>query len=304
MQTRERDTIEMNCDVHEGTGPYLLMVHGFLSSRAQWELNLAALSQVARPVVVELWGHGRSPAPTEPAIYHPDAYVAAFERLRQRLGVERWLVCGQSLGAALTLRYALTHPDRIVAQIFTNTNAGMADAEWIATRRVSALQQAEAIERDGHTALMQVRVHPVHARRLPPAVQAALLADAQLHDPRGIAQTLRYTTPASPVRERVGENRVPALLVCGENERRFQLHRAFVKHAMPALQVVGASAGHAVNIEAADAFNDAAVAFINRHTCGARNALSEQNPGQSTHEPVSPGGKTHTQGNLPHDSTD
>src|SRR2546427_30665 len=45
-------------DVHDGTGPYMLMVHGFLSSRAQWGPNLTALARVARPVVLELCGHG------------------------------------------------------------------------------------------------------------------------------------------------------------------------------------------------------------------------------------------------------
>ncbi|PON15417.1 hypothetical protein C2W62_23895 [Candidatus Entotheonella serta] len=64
---------ESHYDIHDGTGPYLLMVHGFLSSRSQWKLNLDALCQVSRPVVVELWGHGRSPSPDDPHCYHSDA---------------------------------------------------------------------------------------------------------------------------------------------------------------------------------------------------------------------------------------
>src|SRR3989442_14431963 len=79
------------------------------------------------------------------------------------IGVERWLLCGQSFGAALTLRYALTHPDRVMAQVFTNSSAALADAEWIKARRASAAQQAEEIERDGHAALACLRVHPSHA---------------------------------------------------------------------------------------------------------------------------------------------
>ena len=90
----------LHYEVHDGAGPYLLLVHGFLSSRAQWVLNLDALSDVARPVVVEMYGHGRSPSPDDPAIYAPKNYVAEFERIRGELGVERWLVCGQSLGPA------------------------------------------------------------------------------------------------------------------------------------------------------------------------------------------------------------
>lgn len=258
--------MQLYYDVHDGTGPYMLLVHGFLSSRSQWRPNLEALSRVTRPVVVELWGHGRSPAPAEPAPYYPEAYIAALDQIRVQLGVERWLVCGQSFGAALTLRYALTYPDRVIAQAFTNSSAALADAAWIDARRASAVQQAEEIERDGRAALERLRVHPMHARRIPPEVHVEMLADAQRHTPSGIANTLRYATPNVPVRERVKDLRVPTLLVCGERETRCTPLRAFAECAIPGLQVVGANAGHAVNIEAAEVFNAAVVDFVARHT--------------------------------------
>lgn len=87
----------------EGRGPPLLLVHGFLSSCAQWRPNLAALKQYVRPVIVELWGHGRSPAPEDPEAYRVTSYIDAFEAIRRDLGVDRWLVCGQSFGAGLTI---------------------------------------------------------------------------------------------------------------------------------------------------------------------------------------------------------
>lgn len=257
--------MQLHYDIHDGTGPYLLLVHGFLSSRAQWGPNLAALAGVVRPVVLELWGHGRSPAPAELALYHPDAYIAAFDQLRTQLGAERWCLCGQSFGAALTLRYALTYPERVIAQIFTNSSAALADAEWIKARRASGMQQAEDIERDGRAALERLRVHPIHATRLPPDVRAELLADAQLHTPRGIANTLRYSTPNVPVRERVKDLRVPTLLVYGERETRFLPNRDFAERTIPGLRVMRTNAGHAVNIQAAEAFNTAVVDFLSQH---------------------------------------
>ena len=256
--------IELHCDVHEGDGPFLLLVHGILSSRAQWEPNLLALSRVTRPVVVELWGHGRSPAPADPGAYHPNAYVAAFETLRKRLGASRWLVCGQSLGATLTLRYALDHPERLLAQVFTNSTSALADAEWVAGIRAGGAEQADAIERGGRAMLEKVPLHPLRARRLPPEVQEALVSDAKLLDPRGLADTIRYTVPESTLRERVTENRVPTLLVCGERDRRFEAQRRFAERHLPHLEVVAVDAGHAVNIEAADAFDAAVIDFLER----------------------------------------
>jgi pimeloyl-ACP methyl ester carboxylesterase len=256
--------MELHCDVHEGDGPFLLLVHGILSSRAQWQRNLPALARVTRPVVVELWGHGRSPTPEDASLYHPVAYVTAFEKLRERLGVSRWLVCGQSLGATLTLRYALDHPERVLAQVFTNSTSALADSDWVAGVRAGGAERADAIERGGRAALEKIPLHPLRARRLPPQVQEALVADAALLDPKGVAHTIRYTVPESPIRERVKENRVPTLLVCGERDSRFEAQRRFAERHLPHLEVVAVEAGHAVNIEAAAAFDDAVTDFLGR----------------------------------------
>ena len=41
--------------------------------------------------------------------------VDDIETLREKLGIERWVVCGGSWGSTLSLSYAQTHPDRVVA---------------------------------------------------------------------------------------------------------------------------------------------------------------------------------------------
>jgi pimeloyl-ACP methyl ester carboxylesterase len=253
----------LHVDVHAGSGPHLLLVHGMLASRAQWTANLAALGRVARPVVVELYGHGRSPSPVDPAAYHPDAYVAEFERIRGALGAERWAICGQSLGAALTLRYALECPDRVLAQVFTNSNSALAEAAaWAPAVRASMQALAKAIEARGRAALEAMPIHPSRATRLPAEVKAGLVADCALHDPAGVARTGLHTVPDSSVRERFAETRVPTLLVVGEREERFAAHRRFAESALPGLRVVGLDAGHAVNAEASAGFDAAVAAFL------------------------------------------
>lgn len=264
-------TLLPHYEVHDGEGPYLLLVHGMLSSRAQWMLNLPALSRVVRPVVVELWGHGRSPAPEDPALYHPDGYIATFERLRRKLGAERWCLLGQSFGAGLTLRYALNHPERAIAHVFTNSNSALADAATVEGYRRNAAARV-ALAEQGRAGLEQIPVHPRHARNLPAEVKRALLADAALHKPEAFALTFRHASPQISVRERVASNRVPTLLVCGARERRFAPVRAFVEREMPATEVVALEGGHGVNIQAAEAFNEVVTAFLARHVGAARAA--------------------------------
>lgn len=45
------------------------------------------------------------------------ALVADMETIRQRLGIERWLVFGGSWGSTLGLVYAETHPERVLALV-------------------------------------------------------------------------------------------------------------------------------------------------------------------------------------------
>lgn len=57
--------------------------------------------------------------------------VADIEKLREQLGVERWLVLGGSWGSTLALAYAQTHPDRvselILRGVYTLTQA---ELDW------------------------------------------------------------------------------------------------------------------------------------------------------------------------------
>ena len=256
-------------EVHPGTGPFLLLVHGFLSSRAQWSPNLGPLGEVCRPVTLELWGHGRSPAPEDADAYTPKGYVRAMESIREQLGAEAWFVCGYSLGGALTIRYALTHPERVVGHVFTNSMSAFADAALVKQWSETGGRSGDAIESGGMAAIERIPVHPKHARRLPSGVREALLRDTARLSPRGVANTIRHTTPDASVRGNIADNQAPALLACGRFEKRFAPHREFAEAHMPGLRVVDMDAGHGVNMQDAARFNAAVADFIGTHTDAA-----------------------------------
>jgi proline iminopeptidase len=58
--------------------------------------------------------------------------VADIERLREHLGVERWVVYGASWGVTLALAYAERHPDRATAMILSSVTLTRAeDVRWL-----------------------------------------------------------------------------------------------------------------------------------------------------------------------------
>lgn len=253
----------MNVEIHgDGAKPHLLLVHGLLSSRAQWRPNLEALAAVSTPVVVELLGHGRSSSPATPEAYSVAAYVRRFEALRERLGAARWFVCGQSFGAGLTIRYALEHPERVLGQVFTNTMSGLSPAAR--ERLPERLARVDAVARGGREALRAFPFHPRPSKRLPPEIWEDLVADAELLSPPAVAQALRTTTPELSVADDLGRISVPTLLVNGTRETAFQPLRDLAAREIPGLTIVDLPGGHSVNLDQADAFNAAVAAFIER----------------------------------------
>jgi pimeloyl-ACP methyl ester carboxylesterase len=244
-------------EFHAGRGPFLLLVHGFLSSRAQWRLNLDALAAACRPVVLELYGHGRSPAPTDSAAYAVASYIAAFEAIRARAGSERWFVCGQSFGGGLAIRYALAHPARVQGLIVTNSVSALSRLDPVEMERRACL-----IEQGGREGLESMRIHPRHARRLPAEVKAELVADAALIAPEAIARSIRLTRTDLYAGDELHRLAMPVLLVNGQREAAFQPLRDRAAAAIPNCRVADLDGGHSVNIDAAGDFNQAVIAFL------------------------------------------
>ncbi len=240
----------------------MLLVHGFLSSNAQWLDNINALSDICIPVTAELWGHGNSPSPDNILLYDPNHYASQFDWIRQALNVEQWFVCGYSLGAALTARYSCLNPKHVKGHVMTNSNSAFADETQTKEWKSSAEKSGDNIEKGGLSAIEKIPVHPKHARSLPKKVYDALYADSKLLNPIGIANTLRKTTPNASIRQLAIDNQSPALLCWGTKEKRFVALKEWAENNMPNLKIQPIETGHAVNMQDAGAFNLAVSSFI------------------------------------------
>lgn len=256
--------LHLHAVVHEGNGPWCLLVHGALGSRSYWRDNVAALGAVCRPVVIELWGHGRSPSPAEPARYEPEAYVEEFEHLREQLGAEQWVTVGQSMGASLTLRYGLAHPERVIGQVITNTSSALTDGEsWRERHTTVVTPVAERIEAEGTGLLRDHWINPGRSKRIAEETRAAMAREFDEHSAPGIAGSLRYTNRSLPLGDRLAEVSRPTLLTLGVEEERF-LPLVPVAYRIPGLDVVELPAAHAVNAQDPDGWNAAVAQFITR----------------------------------------
>jgi len=254
----------LHVELHPGSGPYALLVHGAFGSRGYWAANVEALGAVCRPVVVELWGHGRSPSPTDAAAYLPDAYVDAFEAIRAELGAERWVTIGQSMGAGLTLAYGLAHPDRVVAQVITNCNSAFVDpAAWRVRHGEVVAPMVARLRAEGTGFLRDAPMNPATSRKLDAEVRRRLVEEFPEHDAAGLADTMAHTNIALPLGERAAAVRPPTLLTLGRREETFV--NLLPKVAVIAdLEVAELDCGHPVNAQLPGPWNEAVVGYLSR----------------------------------------
>lgn len=96
--------------------PPLVLVHGWGCSAFAFRENIKAIAAAGyRVMVPDLRGHGLSDKPVENDSYTTEAMVDHIGRIADALGLERFSIAGHSMGAALSLRFAIANPARISA---------------------------------------------------------------------------------------------------------------------------------------------------------------------------------------------
>ena len=265
MSASDPEPKRLNVVRHEGTGHPCLLVHGALGSRSYWNENLEALATVCQPIVVELWGHGLSPDPINEHDLTIDGYVKQFEDLRAELGINRWFTVGQSMGAALTLAYGLAHPDRVIAQVVTNSSSAFADPdEWIQRNTDMVRPMAERVEAEGVDGLRDTWVNPSRSRRIPERTRSVMEDEFGEHTAGGVAGSFAVTNRYLALGERVLEVSRPTMLTVGMLEERF-LRLVPQAERIAGIELVEIDAAHADNAQNPGQWNAAVTEFLQRH---------------------------------------
>ncbi|MGW1776497.1 alpha/beta fold hydrolase [Streptomyces sp. NPDC002104] len=97
--------------VEQGTGPLVLLVHGFPESWYSWRRQLPAIAAAGyRAVALDVRGYGRSSKPAAPAAYRMLDLVEDNVALVRALGEEQAVVVGHDWGATIAATSALLHP--------------------------------------------------------------------------------------------------------------------------------------------------------------------------------------------------
>lgn len=252
MPTLDRNGVQIYYEVH-GSGPVILLSHGYSSTSAMWRGQVAPLSKEHTLVTWDMRGHGQSDYPEDQTQYSEEHTVADMAAILDAVGAQEAIIGGLSLGGYMSLAFHLAHPERTRALLIIDTGPGFKKDEprgdWNANAERTAKKYAEEGlgPLEGATAERRTARHR-NARGLELAARGML------------AQRDARVINSLP------DIKVPSLVIVGADDTNFLVAADYMAKKIPnAEKVVIPGAGHAANIDKPKTFNAAVLAFLKKY---------------------------------------
>jgi 2-succinyl-6-hydroxy-2,4-cyclohexadiene-1-carboxylate synthase len=246
-----------------GSGPSLVLSHGFGGSARNFRPQVRALSTTHEVVVYDTRGHARSPAPLDPAEYREAELVGDLLRMLESARPPA-ILGGLSLGAYTALRAALAAPERTRGLVL----ASFPSSEQETARNPWALGFADAIEQEGLERAGERFVWGERSRfddKARDFIRRGLLE----HAPHALVAILRNVLAHIPRPDELGSELsrldLPVLVVVGSEDTPALGPCERLAALLPRAElVVVPGAGHVVNLAAPEAFNRLLASFVQK----------------------------------------
>jgi pimeloyl-ACP methyl ester carboxylesterase len=257
-------TIKLSYET-SGTGVPLVFVHAFPLSRKMWEPNKSALNRNFQFVTVDLPGFGDSPLEGSTSTMENMAQNV-LEILNEINITKPAVFIGVSMGGYVLFQILKLFPQRIRALVLVSTRAA-ADTTEARDRRYKTI---ESIEKEGNLKNLALKMIPnlFGKSSLQPelSIVSEIRKQIENSNPQAVCAALRGMAErpdSTPFLSTIG---VPTLVVSGQEDNfipaeEMKLLADKVKnvefHVLP-------RAGHLLNLERPEVFNELVLRFLKR----------------------------------------
>lgn len=230
-----------------GTGPRLVLVHGFTQTSRCWGVEATDLERDHEVVRVDAPGHGGSHAIL--------AGLRTGGRLIADQGGEATYL-GYSMGARFCLHLALSNPELVRGLVLVSGTAGIEDPQERAERRAQDLRTAARIETDGLERFLEDWLAQPLFAGVP--AERAFRTERAENTASGLQSSLEQAGTGSqdPSWHKLHRLDMPVLVVAGERDEKFTrlAERLSAGIGANATLAVVPDAGHAVHLEQPERF--------------------------------------------------
>ncbi|PLX00176.1 MAG: alpha/beta hydrolase [Marinilabiliales bacterium] len=213
----------------EGSGPCIVLLHGFLESSDTWGGFSQKLSEYYTVISPDLPGHGSS---SVFGFDHPMEFMAsAVKAILDAENIDSAVVCGHSMGGYVSLAFAKAYPGVMKGLILFHSHAS-ADSEEVKENRLRTVKVVEENKLGFITSFVPSLFSPANTARLEgeitrlqeeskktttEGVTAALLGMRSRKSSLGLLTTAQY----------------PVLFISGKQDSRIPLDKALSQMVLP-----------------------------------------------------------------------
>ena len=204
----------------DASKPLLLLVHGFAGDKDNWSMIAPYLTRDYHVIAPDLPGFGENERNPDLA-YDLQAQTARLKAFADALGLSRPHIGGNSMGGWIALRYAIDYPDALASLILLN-NAGVNGDNESELQKQAANEDYNPLvlaNLEDADRLVAMVVHkPPH---IPSRLKPVLYADGLKY--RDQLDTIFWVIATEgrdhPLNDRLGEVKVPTLIIWGRHDK-------------------------------------------------------------------------------------
>jgi len=251
-----------------GSGIPVLLIHGFPLSRRMWEPQLSGLASKAQIIAPDLRGYGQSNAlelAPDMQPYRMEAFAQDCANLLEDLHIDQPVVlCGLSMGGYIAFAFYQHYPQLVRGMILAATRAG-ADSFETKTNRDKSV---ELVTLKGPIPIIEGMLPKLLAPKTytdhPEIVEKvrSVLADATTEGIIGSLLGMKEREDSTPMLSQIT---CPTLVIAGAEDQIIPTSEAKSMEAnLPNTRlVILDEAGHLLNLEQPDHFNNTVIDFLN-----------------------------------------
>jgi len=245
-----------------GNGEPVLLIHGFPLCRLMWKPQAEALALNGfRAILPDLRGFGESgPGDGKCSM---ETYADDMVTLLDHLGIERAVVGGMSMGGYVLLNLLERYPERVSAACFIVTRAGADDEGGKARRKALAEEVLEGnpgVVAEGFGKILFAEETMREKTELVEVVGRWMDSAST----KGLANGLLAMGDRKDYASSLHTLNLPALIVGAAEDKAIPVEHARIleRGIKGSVFRIIEGAGHMVNLERPEEFNDALISFL------------------------------------------
>ncbi len=116
--------------VERGTGAAMILLHGLCAGADTWQDTMNHFEGRFRVLAYDARGHGQSGMPDKPDAYSQAIMVQDLADFMEARKIQKAILVGHSMGAGVSLNFALQYPDRCLKLVLVGIGTGCSNPKF------------------------------------------------------------------------------------------------------------------------------------------------------------------------------